>query len=501
LFLWMGQQIAKHPADPYGFAVNWTTSPQPMWKAMQNPPLCSYYMAAIGSVFGWSELAMHLAFFLPAVAAVLGTFAVARRFCAQPLHAALLTLFTPAFLISATNVMCDVMLLALWIWSIECWLSGMERKQWGLLAISAALISAAALTKYFGISLVPLLAAYTIARDPRGASYLTFFIIPILALATFELWTRARYGIGLFSDAMSFSRTSTAMFRSSWLAQFLTGLSFIGGCLATAIFYLSFREQRSWLIALGIVVSCLALFYFFVPLKPEYGLGPNSTLVWIEGGLFASLGAGILVLTLVDFMRRRRDAAFWLLFLWIVGTFSFATFFNWSITGRTILPLAPAVAILLVRRFESSVVRYWRVVPAAIISLLIAGSDYRQANSARDAAYRFRDRFQAELGTKWFQSHWGFQYYMQQWGAKALDAADSEITSGDVMIVPANNSAIVPTPLDRVFTPEEISFPTMSFVSTNGRGTGAAFYSSVRGPLPWAFDRAGAEIYYVARFR
>src|SRR5207249_315102 len=107
LFLWMGQQIARHPHDPYGFAVNWYVSSKPMFSIMQNPPLSSYYMALVASFLGWSELAMHGAFLIPAIAAVLGTFFLARRLGNTPLLAALLLLFTPVFLVSATGVMCD----------------------------------------------------------------------------------------------------------------------------------------------------------------------------------------------------------------------------------------------------------------------------------------------------------------------------------------------------------------------------------------------------------
>src|SRR6516165_1925392 len=116
LFLWIAQQISMHPGDPYGFAANWYVSSQPMYSIMQNPPLSSYYMALMASFLGWSEPAMHGAFLVPAVAAVLGTFFLACRFCKSPLIAALLLLFTPVFLVSATGVMCDVWLLALWVW-------------------------------------------------------------------------------------------------------------------------------------------------------------------------------------------------------------------------------------------------------------------------------------------------------------------------------------------------------------------------------------------------
>src|SRR2546426_9857039 len=73
LFLWMAHQIVKHPLDPYGFDVNWSSFAQPMSVVMQNPPLCSYYIAAIAAFFGWCELVLHLAFLFWARISVLGT--------------------------------------------------------------------------------------------------------------------------------------------------------------------------------------------------------------------------------------------------------------------------------------------------------------------------------------------------------------------------------------------------------------------------------------------
>src|SRR5438067_699654 len=106
LFLWMAQQISQHPADPYGFSVNWYVSAKPMFSIMQNPPLNAYYIALAAKFLGWTELAMHGAFLVPAVAAVLGTFFLAQRLSGSPLLGALLMLFTPGFLVSATTVLC-----------------------------------------------------------------------------------------------------------------------------------------------------------------------------------------------------------------------------------------------------------------------------------------------------------------------------------------------------------------------------------------------------------
>ena len=135
LFIWMAQQIVRHPLNPYGFDVNWSSFTQPMSAVMQNPPLCSYYIAAIGSIFGWSEMSLHAAFLFWATMSILGTFALAQRFCeverrapaspasqeirppdkranAAPFQAALFTLFTPIFLVSATSVMCPLTIIS-----------------------------------------------------------------------------------------------------------------------------------------------------------------------------------------------------------------------------------------------------------------------------------------------------------------------------------------------------------------------------------------------------
>ncbi len=57
-----------------------------MWRVTENPPLASYYLALAAGIFGWSEIALHFAFLLPALAVILGTHRLARHFC-QPTHA------------------------------------------------------------------------------------------------------------------------------------------------------------------------------------------------------------------------------------------------------------------------------------------------------------------------------------------------------------------------------------------------------------------------------
>src|SRR5438874_6637364 len=344
---------------------------------------------------------MHGAFLVPAVAAVLGTFFLAQRLSGSPLLGALLMLLTPVFLVSATTVMCDVWLLALWVWSVHCWLRGLERHSYWLLLLASFLAAAAALTKYIGISLVPLLAVYTVARERRLTSRLLFLLIPIAIIGIYEAIAKAKYGQALFTNAMIYPWQGPVKAGKQLSGQFLTGFSFTGGCLFPALFFAAFLKSRKVLISgIAIFLALLPLFYLWV----GRGLTSRTDViaVTVEGALFATVGIGILALAVADLIHQIAADSL-LLSVWVFGTFFFATMMNWSITSRTILPLAPAVVILLIRQFKTSVVAaavtdgrglpilpprtaaatWWPLLPAALVSLLVTAGDYKLADTAR----------------------------------------------------------------------------------------------------------------------
>ena len=179
LFLWLGEQLQAHPFDPFGFTVNWNASQLPMHTMSQNPPLTGYLIAAVASLLGWSELALHLAFLLPAAVATAMTYLLARRFCGAALEASVVALLTPVFLVSATSIMCDATLLACWCAAVWCWVTGFDREQAGLLVAGASLAGLAFVTKFSGIALVPLLFAYGLLRTRRVGTWCLLLLLPI----------------------------------------------------------------------------------------------------------------------------------------------------------------------------------------------------------------------------------------------------------------------------------------------------------------------------------
>ena len=491
LFVWAGRQMQTRWWDPYGFDVNWYGWAMPMHEVTKNPPLASGYIALITSIFGESEFWLHAAFLLAALAGVLGTYALAQRLCPFPFQAALALLCAPVFMVSSTTVMCDVMMVAFWVWAVVYWLRGLDNHQPAFLALAGLLVGAAALTKYFGIALVPLLLAYSLARRKEsGWAWLPCLLIPIVIVGAYEWATRALYGHGLFWEAFSYTTQNETRTPGALLLKILAALSFTGGCCAVVLICAPVIARSSgwrWGI-IGAITLCLVLWF---------GFGSQ----W---SLFALGGLSVLALALLD-IKRRKNAEAMLLLLWVFGTFFFCIL-NWTINGRSLLPMMPAVAILLLRNIDTSGVPLrrlnWCLGAAAGLSLLVSCADYRLAESARTAVQNIALKVESlPKGTIWFQGHWGFQYYAQENGWRPFDSKHPAVRPGDLIVLPVNNTnlvAIPPETVERLFT---LELPVPPWISTMNQTMGAGFYSDKRGPLPFAFGSVPVEKYYILRFK
>ena len=179
--------------------------------------------------------------------------------------------------------MCDVMLLAFWTWAIHFWIAGLDRGKWPLLLVSAVLITGATLTKYFGVSLVPLLLVYTLMRERRIRLHLSYLMIPLLVAVGFELITRAKYGHPLFSSAMLYLRDVAVEVRIPIQSKLLTGCSFVGGSMIGAVFLISVRSAKGACCGIGLLLLIGALFWTCVPMPAE--LGANELAVRLQGCL------------------------------------------------------------------------------------------------------------------------------------------------------------------------------------------------------------------------
>lgn len=500
LFVWAARQIQEHPGDPYGFKVNWNDTVKPMWEETQNPPLACYYVALSAAVLGWNEFGLHLAFLLPAVLAILGTYRLARQFCDRPLLAALATLFTPVFLVSATSVMCDVLMLCLWVWAVIYWLEGLERKHAWRLLIAAALLALATVTKYFAVSLVPLLFAFTLISRRRLGLWCGYLLVPVVVMLAYGWWTQALYGKNLLLNAGDYATSTRARLGLPGVGTLLAALGFTGGCLAVVVFMQPWLWRKRVLAVTAGAGLLVALLFKESVLHQYRFFEGSSALLLMQMAFWAVGGVGLLALAVVDVINRR-EAKAWLLALWLFGTFIFAAFVNWTINGRSILPMAPAAAILLARRVDQRALkgmsepRTGALVTAtagAALALLVTRAEYLYASAVEQVVEETRVKFVEPGRTLWFFGHWGFQYYMETIGAVATDSR-SALKPGDLIALPDHNPTTMPVKPENAVVRGECVAPGSRWLATMNDAAGAGFYGSFWGPLPFAFGRVPPE--------
>lgn len=507
LFIRKAEQIARTPLDPYAGHINWTWTPVPMWLASLNPPLNAYFLAGARAVGGDGEIAAHAVYLVFPLGCVLLMWALARRFCRDPSFPVLATVLSPAFLVSSTNVMADVPLLLLWLLSVHLVVRAAEGPRW-LLWPAAGAMTLAALCKYFGIAVVPLLAAYWIVKtDPRDAkapdgtpsasgprwSDAGAFLLPVLILLLWGAHTASRAGF--------FHPAAAGMFGAGTprvvLPALGTGCVFLGGCLLWPVFaapaWLALRLDRA---ALGLGVLALL-----------WAAAPET-----YGALWPAMAAGGVLLVAVAADRGARDPEGMLLTLWLGGTFAFAALINWTVNARILLPAAFPAAVIFTRWMEDhehvEALRHMArvgLVLTGLISFGLAGADWELAASSRGFARGTARDLISEGRRVRFIGHWGYQHYMEREGARAFDYRRPGLEPGDILCVSTNNTNTLPLPeklrermksLAAVSTPGKVGLRTM-----DRNGHSAGFYSSMFGPVPFSFGRSDRDTFLIEEYQ
>jgi 4-amino-4-deoxy-L-arabinose transferase-like glycosyltransferase len=469
--------------------------------------LIAYFIAIAGCLFGYSEIALHVAFLLPACAVIIGTYLLARDLCAKPFIAALATLCTPVFLVSSTTIMCDVLMLAFWVFSIYFWRRGILEERRIFLLFSSVLMILCIMTKYMGICLVPLLLAYSLFENRKPGEWLIYLLLPIAVILIFDQITFIMYGLRQISFIESWSFYNQKSSDKNPFANMVTGLSFLGGCILVQWIYLVVHTRKIYIfISFAAIISILLIFIRFDLLDsyPIANADGINLLFIAQLPFFVFAGLSFIFIAVSD-LARNRDSDSLLLFLWIIGIFAFTVFVNWSVNGRTLLPIAPVAGIIVVRYLAQLNKlhvnsRGGLFIPLALslsIALFVTYADYSWASSARTAANAIHEKIKNWPGKVWFEGFWGFRHYFENsGGVKPLDYEKPSLKKGDLVIVPGKNTNTKPMHKHLANLESELTFDVAKFISTMDTSSGAGFYSDVCGPLPFAIGLS-PEKYYI----
>jgi hypothetical protein len=333
-------------------------------------------------------------------------------------------------------------------------------------------------------------------------------IVPLFVLAGFQVYAWQMYGLGPLTGAAAYA-LAKGVDGSDLAARLTTTLAFSGGTMASAFIFMAFAWPRRHLgPALGsaLLIGGVLVAVIVQGRLPLFEHAPVTGGQLVQLVLFVLAGLHLLVLAASDVIRSRNGEGL-LLFLWVAGVFIFAGFVNWSVNARTLLPMAPAVGILMVRRMERDAANaghlkgrtglWGGLLIAAAIALAVTWADYSLAESQRTAATRIRDAYPNRLQATWFQGHWGFQYYMQQYDFRPLDFRTPRVHRGDIVVTPTNNSNAKLLSRKTARTVQTMTFETCSWLTTMQVQRGAGFYAHQWGPLPFVFGPVPAETYLV----
>ena len=502
LFVWTAEQILKQPGNFYGFAVNWYGTTDPMAAVNCNPPAISYLFAAVMAVFGEGEIVLHGTILLLAFAAAAGMFQLAKIWCERPLLATFIAMSTPVFLVSATTLMCDVPMLAAWIWTVVFWERALKHGDKIHFFLAAFLAGLSVLTKYSALMLLPLLPVLGVLRKRNLGWWLLWLIVPAAMIELYQLGTARLYGQGLISAAAEYAAKTRFDVTGGWAKKIIIGLAYAGGCLLPVLFFVNrLWTKREWLIGGGLLLTAT-----FAALWAT-GVGSQSSLAFrLQMTVMFAAGIHLLLLAAVE-LWRRRDTTSLLLALWLGSGFLFASILNWTVSARSFLPLVPAAAILVARGLTRDIsdarkqnAFFWPVAFSAAIAVMIAAADFSLANSGRAAAQKFALDYQPSTKKVWFQGHCGFQFYLEKSGALPVDFSRSVLAPGETMILPSNNSNLVTPDISDVENVAVLEFPTCPWLSTVHAATGAGFYGA-GGLLPFVFGPVPVEQYFIGRVR
>lgn len=510
-YVWVAQHIAQHPLDFYGFNLNWNGLDETVHEINKNPPGISYYLALAGSLFGWHEGTYHAALMLVAIAAGLGIYMLAERVTKHALMATLVAVASPVFILSATNVMAEMGMLMLYVWGLYFWMRGIQENRFRLLLIGGALAALSTLTKYYGLSAIPLFLAYGIVEKRRVGMWALALLVPLAILALYEFYTARLYGQGHLTGSILYAEQSDLR-RHATHIRIVIGLAFAGGCMFPAAIYSLFLWPRWMLALMGISILAGTSFlggsmlgHFFV-VEPD--LGDEKLLYTLQFTVMIVAGINLLLLAIRD-LYVKRDAISVLLLLWLVGTLVFAVRLNWAINGRSLLAAAVPVGLYVARAWEmrrpegpvSAWRKYGALIPAGVLAMAVAYADYTQANVFRSAAYQLSKDFGGPNHTLWYQGHWGFQYYMDKVGGKHTRTTGIDVSDGDFFVSPFYNTAMHNLHSGIVRNTWYLKMPQFGWLTAWNPQVGAGYYADSWGPMPFVITRVPDEQFVIAAIK
>lgn len=145
------------------------------------------------------------------------------------------------------------------------------------------------------------------------------------------------------------------------------------------------------------------------------------------------------------------------------------------------------------------------MVPALLTTLIVASGDMQHAETERAAANTLYDKYSGASDPLWFEGHWGFQYYLQSKGGRAIDFFGDTLAPSQIVVIPHENCGIMEFPATACNAIGIHRFPpgpVLRMATTLRPKMGVNFYScTVSEPFPFVIAPISAEAYSVVQMK
>lgn len=407
-FLALARGAVLDPWRPHDVVINWQGSSERAFDVLSNPPGVAWWLAPVVDA---PLPAQHLWMLAWLPLALWGAHRLGRRFSGDGEGAVLLTLTSPVVLLACCSLTPDLPLLACTLAGVGGFVDATDRGDRARATTWALVAGLAALFRYSGLALVPLLLLYPQTRRRNVAAMVpaAASALPIALLCLHDLHAWGAVHILAMGRFQAVSLGSWDLFHKAVAAVAMVGAAGLLPVLAAATFRRSLPGAVAGLL-LGLVAASLAD-------QPA-----DATLATT---LATAAGGAVLAPTLPG---RRATPDHLFLAAWTWGGLLFLLTLRFM-AARYWLPFLIPVALVALQALRTRGSR--RLLAAAValqavVALGMAVDDDAQARAQVALATTVTHRFPAsdEASPPRFAGHWGWQHALETAGWRPLEEGE-----------------------------------------------------------------------------
>ncbi len=494
-FVEISHWIENHPTDPFSFPVD-GIAPSPnmpkteLLQRIVNPLLHHYYLALWMKIGGTGEAWLRFGGVLPVCAAGLFVLSFARRWTQHPLLATTLVQVTPAHWLTSYSLLIDGTLFFFVLAGLWSFVLAQERGSLRWALISGCALGLGLMTKYTGILLVGLQAAWVLvyARNVRAARLLAvaWAVGAALFIASAGL-VQLRYGVNHLTASSDIVLRWPTFGKEMILLVFLSGVT-----VAPVLIWTRFSAR-------GRMIAIIAVIVLGAAFASKWGEVAWPTAAWLS--LWLISGVTFVVLIIKNIRRGNNSDDVFLGFWFFLFCLMMGVVMPWS-AGRYCLIAVPAVVFIAVRFVERAPSAHAWLIAMALTTAALSGSlayaDYQQAESGRRIVVALREAQLLDGPHRFYFADAFNMTYMNRAGWEPC-GDPSSLQPGDLILAPERSLPISwffrtrpSVRLVRSFEfPARFPFRVMDNLSDAG------FYASAWGPLPFSVTKGPWERFHL----